>query len=281
MAGKIKIEVLEKDIGKGRPESIKFIVEGVTAKFMNTFRRILLSEIPVMAIEDVIFIENSSPLFDEIIAHRLGLIPLTTDLEHYNMQHECACEGFGCTLCQVDLHLERTVDEETVIYSGEMKSTDPRVVPVSDKIPIVKLERNMSLVFEAYARLGTGKEHAKFQAVATTAYRHYPDLKVDAKKCATCPDQCIVTSWCPKHLFRFDGKSAVLEENWWEECNLCGECQDKCANDAVTVDKVEDKFIMFVESTGALPVKTIIEKGLEIFEAKNNEVLSQSPEALA
>ena len=63
----------------------------------------MLTEIPVMAIDEVIILKNDSPLYDEIIAHRLGLIPLKTDLESYKLPEECECEGYGCSLCQVSL----------------------------------------------------------------------------------------------------------------------------------------------------------------------------------
>ena len=70
---------------------IAFIVEGLSIEMVNALRRILLTEIPVMAIDEVIILKNDSPLYDEIIAHRLGLIPLTTDLETYNLPEECEC----------------------------------------------------------------------------------------------------------------------------------------------------------------------------------------------
>lgn len=276
----LKVDIIDKKNFEEdeNPQAITFVVEGVTAKFMNTLRRIILSQIPVMAIEDVIFIENSSPLFDEIIAHRLGLIPLKTDLEYYNLPKDCSCGGLGCTLCQVDFHLEKQVTEPTIIYSSAMKSTDPKVYPVTGKIPIVKLEKNMSLVFEAYARLGTGREHAKFQAVSTTAYRHYPDIEI-AKTWKSKKEVEEAIQGCPRHLFEHAGgkKAPTLVDDWWKECTLCKECEIH-SDGKIKVSPVKDKYIMFIESTGALPVKVILEKAVEIFKAKLSEMETQSQE---
>ena len=71
-----------------------FIVEGVSIEMINAIRRIMMTEIPTMAIDEVIILKNDSPLYDEIIAHRLGLIPLKTDLDTYKLPEDCECGGF-------------------------------------------------------------------------------------------------------------------------------------------------------------------------------------------
>ena len=76
----MKIEVLEKDA-----TNIRIIVRDADVTLMNALRRIALAEVPSMAIDEVVMIENSAILQDEIISHRLGLTPLKTDLETYNL----------------------------------------------------------------------------------------------------------------------------------------------------------------------------------------------------
>ena len=93
----MKIEVIEHIQNKNQ-DLMKFILEGVTIELANAFRRIILTEVPSMAITEVLFVENDSVLFDEMIAHRLALIPLTTDLKNYNLPDKCSCGGQGCTL---------------------------------------------------------------------------------------------------------------------------------------------------------------------------------------
>ncbi len=262
----MKVEILEKS-----DNFVEFLVDGTTVEFTNAIRRILLSEIPVMAIDEVIFLENSSPLFDEIIAHRLGLIPLKTDLKRYNLPKACTCGGAGCTLCQVELNCEThcEVDEQT-IYSENLESNDEYVKPVSPKIPLLKLGRGKSVVFEAYARLGIGKQHAKWQAVSTTAYRYYPEWKFDKTKWKdigeTSPEKV-----CPPKILRRDGDNISMVDDGWRKCTLCKACQKADKSGAITVTKNPHKVIFFVESTGALTAKEILTKAFEIFKKTLDE----------
>ncbi|MEM5805936.1 MAG: DNA-directed RNA polymerase subunit D, partial [Candidatus Aenigmatarchaeota archaeon] len=116
---------------------IKFFVEGIKPPFANELRRIMMNEIPTMAIEWVDFVKNDSVLNDEIIANRLGLIPLKFDKKAYNTPKNCKCEGKGCSLCQVRLTLKKK--GPGMVYAGDLKSTAKDVAPVFDKIPIVEL----------------------------------------------------------------------------------------------------------------------------------------------
>ena len=159
--------------------TMRLIIRGVKAPFANALRRIMLSEVPAMAIEDVVIIENSSVIHDEILANRLGFIPLKTDLDSYNLPEECPCKSeFGCNLCRVALTLEaEATDEITAVYSGDLQSENPDIAPTSDKILIAKLAPDQKIKLEAYARLGKGKVHAKWQPVSTCAYEFEPQIE--------------------------------------------------------------------------------------------------------
>ncbi len=104
-----------------------------------------------MAIEDVIIIENTSVLYDEVIAHRLGLIPLKTDLDTFVLPEECDCKSeLGCSKCRASFTLEvESVDEPVMVYSSDLKG-DSDVTPVSGGIPIVKLGPSQRLKLELY-----------------------------------------------------------------------------------------------------------------------------------
>lgn len=160
----MKIEILEKT-----DSEMKFSVQDITPALANSLRRIMTSEVPTMAIEWVDFKKNDSVLPDEIVANRLGQIPLTFDKKAYTLQSECKCEGKGCSRCQVELVLKKK--GPVMVYSGDLKSKDKDVQPVFDKIPIVELFENEELQFEATAQLGLGKNHAKWQA-SVVGYRH-------------------------------------------------------------------------------------------------------------
>ena len=103
----VKIEVLEKD-----ETNIRLVIKEADVPLMNALRRIALAEVPSMAIDEVVMIENSSILQDETIAHRLGLTPLKTDLDNYNLPEECECKSeFGCSLCRVSHFFGRRPNE--------------------------------------------------------------------------------------------------------------------------------------------------------------------------
>jgi len=148
---------------------MKFSVDGVKPAFASALRRIMISEVPTMAIEFVDFKKNDSALTDEIMANRMGMIPLTFDPKAYSLPGECKCEGKGCSSCQVTLVLKKK--GPCVVYSGDMKSTDRSVRPVHDKIPITELfVKDEEVQLEAVAQLGRGRDHAKWQG-AVVGYK--------------------------------------------------------------------------------------------------------------
>jgi DNA-directed RNA polymerase subunit D len=245
---------------------VKFILSGVSTAFANSLRRIMISEVPSMAIEDVFFYENTSTLDDEIIAHRLGLIPLKTDLDSYVLAEECDCKSeLGCPKCRVIAVLDVKADERITIYSRDLKFEDPNIKPVSDRIPIVKLEKDHRIKLEAYARLGKGKEHAKWQPVSICAYKYVPVIKIESKRCDSC-GECVKA--CPKGVLEVsNGKIKVVK---LFDCTLCGECVKACPMKppAVNVSWDEDSFIFQVESTGCLPASRIVVEAAKIIENK-------------
>lgn len=157
---------------KKTKENMSFSVKGMTSGLAGELRRIMISEIPTMAIEWVDFHKNDSVLWDEIIANRLGLIPLTYDTKFHRMKDDCRCSGKGCVHCQVTLVLKKK--GPCMVYSGDIVPSDKKVKPVYDKIPIVELMEGQELEFEATAQIGLGKEHAKWQG-AVVGYREDKD----------------------------------------------------------------------------------------------------------
>lgn len=146
-------------------DRVSLQLDGVDRSYANAVRRFCLSEVPSMAIDDVVILENSSVLYDEMLAHRLGMVPLKTDLERYILPEKCDCgTPLGCQKCRVLLVLDASAHEKTrTVYSGDLVSEDREISPISASIPIVKLAPGQTVKLEAYARLGRGKEHAKWQ----------------------------------------------------------------------------------------------------------------------
>ena len=151
---------MEMQLLKKTENTLQFILKEINPETANTLRRIMIAEVPVLAIEEVNFIKNESALYDEILAHRLGLTPLVTDLKSYELKDQCSCEGKGCAKCQLLLSLK--TKGPCTVYASELQSQDPRVKPVFGNIPITLLVKNQKLELEATAILGQGKQHAKF-----------------------------------------------------------------------------------------------------------------------
>lgn len=269
MSQQVKIEILEKnDI------NLRIIVRDADTALMNALRRLALAEVQCMAIEEVVMIENSSILQDEIIAHRLGLTPLRTDLDAYNTPEECECQSeFGCQRCRVTLTLDAEARDGTrTVYSGEIVSENPEVLPVSDKIPIVKLAKNQKLKLEAYARLGKGKTHAKWQPVSMCTYKYYPKITTPTEKCEDCIKCAEI---CPKKVYAVkDGKVEVKD---LLACILCMDCVEACPKkpSPLAVDWEKNAFVMNVESTGALPPERVLKEATKLLGKQLNEFEEQ------
>ena len=226
---------------------------------VNTIRRLIVADVPTMAIEEVEFIKNDSALFDEILANRLGLIPLVTNLKTFNEIDSCKCGRKGCPLCRVEFTLK--AKGPMTVYSSSLESKDETIKPVFEDMPIVKLMDGQELVLNAIAILGRGKEHMKF-APAAVYYTHKPifNIKHDAKKIEQFRDKY------PEQVFK-DGK---FDEEALLKYKLYDACEGVC-DELLKIDYEKDKFILYIESFGQLDEVEMIIVALEKFNQKIGE----------
>ena len=168
----IDLKVIEK-----QDERITVKFNNVPRQYVNALRRLSISEVPTFAIDDVVILENSSVMHDEAVAHRLGLIPLRTDLKRFYLPNECSCKTtLGCTNCRVLLQLDAEAKDKTkTVTTSELVSEDDFVKPVNQEIPIITLAPGQKIKFEAYARLGLGKDHAKWQPATMSVVKYGED----------------------------------------------------------------------------------------------------------
>jgi DNA-directed RNA polymerase subunit D len=189
------VELLEKD---NERISVKF--KNIPREYINALRRLAISEVPTLAIDEIVMIDNSSVVHDEAVAHRLGMIPLHTDLKRFVMPHDCDCKStLGCSRCRVLLVLDAEATERTrIVTSGELKSEDEEVKPVSNEIPILTLAPGQKIKFEAYARLGKGKNHAKWQptsaAIVKDGENENESILIIETNLALKPDEVILAA---------------------------------------------------------------------------------------
>jgi DNA-directed RNA polymerase subunit D len=237
-----------------------FVLEKSNVPFVNSLRRAAMEEVTTMAIEEVEIRKNSSVLYDEVLAHRLGLIPIKTDLKSYNLRSECPCKGAGCAQCTLKLSLK--AKGPAMVYASEIESTDPKSIPVFPKTPIVKLLKGQSLEIEMIAVLGQGKEHAKWTP-GLIHYKYKPAISISKK--GQTMTECIKV--CPQEVFDKSGDQLSVNEKNLFNCHLCGACED-CSGGEVRVEKDVKNFVFYVESWGGLSCEDIMMNSVDRLDMK-------------
>lgn len=189
-----------------KEDMIVFELSDTDASMANSLRRIMIAEVPTLCIDLVEFEDNTTVLLDEIIAHRLGLIPLRSTrpggMAAWNYNHDCHC-GDYCDDCSVKFSLDCDFNKMVqdlplhqqglpiTVTSEHLISHNRDVQPVHfsneeeeqrsrDKgIAIVKLGPGQRIKFEAIAKKGIAKEHAKWNPVSTVALKFDPIVKLN------------------------------------------------------------------------------------------------------
>ncbi len=280
----MKLKILE--MGDTRA---KILLTNTRPSLANALRRTLTADLPKMAIEDVEFhlgpisdergktYESITPLFDEIIAHRLGLLPIPTDIELFSYRDKCeSCSGEGCPNCTILYNINKK--GPCTIYSEDLQLVTQKIKGIKAKkyedkfkikdsaIPIVKLGEGQALLVYATAILGTGKEHAKWKVAHGAGYKYYPIINIDNEKCDRC-ESCIES--CPHDIFKLArGKIAVKNI---EDCTLCKACVDACERKAIEVEGDETKILFQFETDGSWSAKDALKYSLTILENKFTE----------
>jgi len=258
----MEIEIKQKD-----ESHLLFTIDGVNDAFINAIRRISTVEVPTMAIETVEILKNDAKIFDEALAHRLGLVPLTTDIDSTVLASDCDCEDH-CPICSVSLLLKEKGPK--TVYSGDLKSQDPAVVPVHDTIPLLKLKEGQEVELIAIAQLGIGLEHSKWQPTTSCAYKYYPKITIDTDKCEAC---ALCASECPRGVYEFDEKKNLVKIVDIENCSMCKTCVRGCEAKAITVEGEEGKYIFKMETDGSLSPEEVLRRACEILSAKSDKII--------
>jgi hypothetical protein len=238
----MKVRVVEM-----REDRATILLENTTPALANALRRSMMSEVPVMAVDEVIFFINTTDFIDEYIAHRLAMIPLRTDPKLYKISGDVF----------VTLKLDKTAEEDITVYSGDLESSDPLVISVSSRIPIITMRKGQRLKLEAIARLGRGKQHAKWQPVSGLRYQYLPIYEFDSS--------VVKLSDCEKcELEKLEGSWYRLNDP--TKCPICAGQLEKMVNrgePGVRVRWDDKRIIIGFESNGQLPPFRIITMAVE------------------
>lgn len=232
-----------------------YTVEGTTPGYINAIRRYAMSYVPTLAIEDLEIVKNNSILYDEILAHRLGLIPLTTDLSSYTLP-----EGEVTAMNSVVLTVSATGPK--TVYAKDIQTKDPKVKPAFGDIPIVKLLPGQEIELAMTAVMGQGKEHAKWSAC--NAYHQYkPTITVNNNSSKL---QEFISKYPPQVI-----KAGKIDKESINTPELIDACDGIC-DDIVKVTYSNETLSLSIESFGQLEPKEIIIEALHQFTMQLDEL---------
>ncbi|PFH36850.1 DNA-directed RNA polymerase I RPAC1 [Besnoitia besnoiti] len=263
------------------PERVVFELKGVDVAIPNALRRILISEVPTVAIETVQIWQNTGVVQDEVLAHRLGLIPFVVDptaLNYRQPNQDFTDEN----ALRVSLHVKCTEQSlgphqtSLPVYAKDIKwepmspsqkeafaASPPRAV--HPDILITKLRPGQEIELKAYLEKGVGKTHAKWSPVCTAVYRLEPEIVF--KEPIQGEEATELCSLCPMGVFDIEDTTGEAYARYPRNCTTCRACIERFPN-KVELRKIKDRFIFSVESSGAVPAPLLFKMAIEILKEK-------------
>jgi len=291
-----KLEILKRE-----KQNIIFVLSDTDVSVANALRRVMMSEVATLAIDEVEVEVNNSVLHDEFIAHRLGLIPFNSEYaDLYSYRTDCTGPGEGqecsgkCSKCAVELTLDVTcLDARVEVTSRDLvnradndigKKATPIHCDVAEgqeetdgpgmQIVIAKLSKGQQIKLTATVRKGVGKLHAKYSPVSGCVFQPEPSVVLNRARLddLTIEDKQAFVDSCPRRVFGFDvkkGRVDVVEE---AACIFCDECviaaEKLHAKDLVSVSTKSKRFIFNVETTGCMSSDNVVSKAIKVIRDK-------------
>lgn len=250
-------------IREANKDNVDFILSNVDLALANSIRRVMIAEIPTLAIDSVQVETNSTVLADEFIAHRLGLIPLQSlDIEQMEYSRDCFCEDH-CDKCSVVLTLQALGESEstTNVYAKDLTIVSNLLgrnigYPIiQDKegngVLICKLRKGQELKLTCVAKKGIAKEHAKWGPTAAIEFEYDPWNKL-------------------KHTHYW---YEVDPETEWPHSKNCEYEDPPVEGESFDYNAQADTFYMNVETIGSIPVDQVVTRGIDTLQKKVASIL--------
>ncbi|WP_312912409.1 DNA-directed RNA polymerase subunit D [Natronosalvus caseinilyticus] len=237
------VEFVERD-----DRSARFLVRGLTPAFANGIRRAMVADVPTMAIDEVRFIENSSVMFDEQLALRLGLVPLTTPPEGEFVEDDT-----------VTLSID--VEGPATAYSGDLVTSDDLVRPADENVPIIDLKDGQRLEAEADAVIDRGKDHAKHQGGVAVGYRHLQRVTVEDDLSEFEDEEPQIV----RGVIEEDGELVPTSE-------FGHDLSERYPGKQVRVEDVPGAFVFHVETDGSFSVEELVTRAVDSIDRRAAEL---------
>lgn len=300
------------DIKSKTDEKIVFHMSGIDAPIANALRRILIAEVPTMAIETVNIYNNTSILQDEVLAHRLGLVPIKADprlfeYKEVDSRDQAVPQGDGSvesgegedetnTLvfhlkcrCTLDLTKDQDLPIDARLINGSVYSGQLEWVPlggqaetfadspptvVNPNILLARLRPGQELDLELKCEKGLGKDHAKWSPVCTASYRLLPDVKIVGPPILD--DEIEQAQMiCGKDVFDIVDRDDGHKEAVLARPHLCSMARNGFTpewNKRIKIYRIKDHFIFSIESVGQYTAAELFTEALKVLDAKAQEV---------
>ena len=310
----MKTEIVE---GWPQGHEIRILISETDASQVNAIRRALIADVPKLAITRVDFsqgvtqdnkgevVESVNVLPDEVLAHRLAMIPIPTNLdEGLVFPNECAnCQDVvekdkGCPMCQVLYTLSArgpsadAEEEIKTVYAGDITTISDPVFDIRDEhkqIPLTVLSKGQFLEFYAFAVLGRGRDHAKWSPVAAVGFRpHRVAVLNKPKKANVLFELGLTTSdgtAIDAKLFGKDKKLTDINHVMDLEKALHqvgeGTGREEAFDGAITLEPVEGAYVFSYETDGSLDPVTAFNMALDELKNRFNNLSEDLASALA
>ncbi len=254
----IKLEKIKEERKKNK---LVFKLSNSTDVFANTIRRMVIEEVPTLAVEDVEIKDNNTALYDEMLALRLGLSPIKTDLSSYRLpknEDEVTEKSAQCTL-----QLRIKSSKKGMVYAEDAESSDPKCTFVYPKMPIVKLLSKQKIDVTMTAVMGQGKDHTKWSP-GWAFYKEENVIKLGKVK-----DPKIVADNSSDGVFTLKSGSLVVNDDKVNESNLLDYYAE--LDEGIKIEPTGN-IIFSLESWGQLSCKEILQKSSEMLIQKATEM---------
>ncbi|KAG8185524.1 hypothetical protein JTE90_012861 [Oedothorax gibbosus] len=284
-------QVLDEDV-------LEFDMMGVGPPIANAIRRILIAEVKTMAIDKIHLFNNTTVIPDEVLTHRIGLIPIKVDPRLFNIKATDDDEGTEEDTLQFDLKVKCTrtgasksdflpdskAFNHSKVYSsdlkfvpiGNQKQMYGYIRPVKEDILIAVMKPGHEIDLRAFCYKNKGREHAKFSPVVIASYKLLPELRLHDK--ITGDDAKTLAKCFPK------GVIEIVKENGQKVAKIANPRLINCSRnvflheelkDRVEICKVKDHYLFTVESAGALSPEELVTEAINILKEKCQSFLNE------